>query len=346
MGFCGPSRAPVARCRSWTSMPIRGNSTSFTHEVTTDRDRPARVQVTIHPYRRTRHHAVGCVAGQDRPGCADSVSGSRPTGVTRWRPVVLEECRGSRRSERVLHGDGSMTITEEGSAALVRKTVVLDRRRSGRRDARRTHCQRPGGCRPLATATCSGTPGETSLWIHSRTTLILMTKLLALGVRAPRASITPDLERGTIDFRGVVPGFYLAHGLPTASRRLPGIASWSLRPSLRCLGCRERYRRSCQGSTRSRRWPTDRRPRRWSPATTSIDSSTVPGHRTGTCCATAADRSLEGTATFSYIGVQRQGSASASVTVIRCSDQYPPTCRRSRRIAGRCVGARHGPASG
>ena len=180
-----------------------------------------------------------------------------------------------------------MTITEEGSAAGP-KTVVLtvaDDQGAETRGELIVNVQEAGNLPPVANGDLFlAHPGETLTLdpLKNDTDPNGDPLMLAAVSGAPSgASITPDLERGTIDFVASSPGSY-----SFAYTVSDGVAT-----TLRCPRLPRTIRRSCRRADPCwlRRWPTTTTRRVESCRSRRLIPRPCPAWRwpswTGTCCA-------------------------------------------------------------
>ena len=242
--------------------------------------------------------------------------------------------------------DGSMTITEEGSAAGP-KTVVLtvaDDQGAETRGELIVNVQEAGNLPPVANGDLFlAHPGETLTLdpLKNDTDPNGDPLMLAAVSGAPSgASITPDLERGTIDFVASSPGSYsfaytVSDGVATTLGivRVVVVETVALPP----VAENDTAVLPQGGSVLVAPLANDYDPTGGVLSITSIDSSSVPGLEVALIdrhlLRVTAPTGLEGTVSFSYTVSNGQGSASASVTVIPgASDRtdLPPVLKPDR----------------
>ena len=349
-----PAWGSVAVARSGRALQIvdvdadQTGSTSFTYEATDGTaTASARVQVTIHPYSQnevpTQLRASSVKIGQGAQIQYQALSDWRdPDGD----PLFLKNAEAPEGLNVSFMEDGSMTITEEGSAAGP-KTVVLtvaDDQGAETRGELIVNVQEAGNLPPVANGDLFlAHPGETLTLdpLKNDTDPNGDPLMLAAVSGAPSgASITPDLERGTIDFVASSPGSYsfaytVSDGVATTLGivRVVVVETVALPP----VAENDTAVLPQGGSVLVAPLANDYDPTGGVLSITSIDSSSVPGLEVALMdrhlLRVTAPTGLEGTVSFSYTVSNGQGSASASVTVIPgASDRtdLPPVLKPDR----------------
>ena len=349
-----PAWGSVAVARSGRALQIvdvdadQTGSTSFTYEATDGTaTASARVQVTIHPYSQnevpTQLRASSVKIGQGAQIQYQALSDWRdPDGD----PLFLKNAEAPEGLNVSFMEDGSMTITEEGSAAGP-KTVVLtvaDDQGAETRGELIVNVQEAGNLPPVANGDLFlAHPGETLTLdpLKNDTDPNGDPLMLAAVSGAPSgASITPDLERGTIDFVASSPGSYsfaytVSDGVATTLGivRVVVVETVALPP----VAENDTAVLPQGGSVLVAPLANDYDPTGGVLSITSIDSSSVPGLEVALIdrhlLRVTAPTGIEGTVSFSYTVSNGQGSASASVTVIPgASDRtdLPPVLKPDR----------------
>ena len=349
-----PAWGSVAVARSGRALQIadvdadQTGSTSFTYEASDGTaTAPARVQVTIHPYSQneapTQLRASSVKIGQGAQIQYQALSDWRdPDGD----PLFLKNAEAPEGLSVSFMEDGTMTITEEGSAAGP-KTVVLtvaDDQGAETRGELIVNVQEAGNLPPVANGDLFlAHPGETVTLdpLKNDTDPNGDPLMLAAVSGAPSgASITPDLERGTIDFVASSPGSYsfaytISDGVATTLGivRVVVVETVALPP----VAENDTAVLPQGGSVLVAPLANDYDPTGGVLSITSIDSSSVPGLEVALIdrhlLRVTAPTGLEGTVSFSYTVSNGQGSASASVTVIPgASDRtdLPPVLKPDR----------------
>ena len=349
-----PAWGAVAVARSGRALQIvdvdadQAGSTSFTYEASDGTaTAPARVQVTIHPYSQneapTQLRASSVKIGQGAQIQYQALSDWRdPDGD----PLFLKNAEAPEGLNVSFMEDGSMTITEEGSAAGP-KTVVLtvaDDQGAETRGELIVNVQEAGNLPPVANGDLFlAHPGETLTLdpLKNDTDPNGDPLMLAAVSGAPSgASITPDLERGTIDFVASSPGSYsfaytVSDGVATTLGivRVVVVETVALPP----VAENDTAVLPQGGSVLVAPLANDYDPTGGVLSITSIDSSSVPGLEVALIdrhlLRVTAPTGIEGTVSFSYTVSNGQGSASASVTVIPgASDRtdLPPVLKPDR----------------
>ena len=349
-----PAWGSVAVARSGRALQIadvdadQTGSTSFTYEASDGTaTAPARVQVTIHPYSQneapTQLRASSVKIGQGAQIQYQALSDWRdPDGD----PLFLKNAEAPEGLSVSFMEDGTMTITEEGSAAGP-KTVVLtvaDDQGAETRGELIVNVQEAGNLPPVANGDLFlAHPGETVTLdpLKNDTDPNGDPLMLAAVSGAPSgASITPDLERGTIDFVASSPGSYsfaytISDGVATTLGivRVVVVETVALPP----VAENDTAVLPQGGSVLVAPLANDYDPTGGVLSITSIDSSSVPGLEVALMdrhlLRVTAPTGLEGTVSFSYTVSNGQGSASASVTVIPgASDRtdLPPVLKPDR----------------
>ena len=332
-----PAWGSVAVARSGRALQIadvdadQTGSTSFTYEASDGTaTAPARVQVTIHPYSQneapTQLRASSVKIGQGAQIQYQALSDWRDPDSD---PLFLKNAEAPEGLSVSFMEDGTMTITEEGSAAGP-KTVVLtvaDDQGAETRGELIVNVQEAGNLPPVANGDLFlAHPGETVTLdpLKNDTDPNGDPLMLAAVSGAPSgASITPDLERGTIDFVASSPGSYsfaytISDGVATTLGivRVVVVETVALPP----VAENDTAVLPQGGSVLVAPLANDYDPTGGVLSITSIDSSSVPGLEVALIdrhlLRVTAPTGLEGTVSFSYTVSNGQGSASASVTVI------------------------------
>ena len=349
-----PAWGSVAVARSGRALQIadvdadQTGSTSFTYEASDGTaTAPARVQVTIHPYSQneapTQLRASSVKIGQGAQIQYQALSDWRDPDSD---PLFLKNAEAPEGLSVSFMEDGTMTITEEGSAAGP-KTVVLtvaDDQGAETRGELIVNVQEAGNLPPVANGDLFlAHPGETVTLDPLKNDTDPNGDLLMLAAvsGAPSgASITPDLERGTIDFVASSPGSYsfaytISDGVATTLGivRVVVVETVALPP----VAENDTAVLPQGGSVLVAPLANDYDPTGGVLSITSIDSSSVPGLEVALIdrhlLRVTAPTGLEGTVSFSYTVSNGQGSASASVTVIPgASDRtdLPPVLKPDR----------------
>ena len=349
-----PAWGSVAVARSGRALQIadvdadQTGSTSFTYEASDGTaTAPARVQVTIHPYSQneapTQLRASSVKIGQGAQIQYQALSDWRDPDSD---PLFLKNAEAPEGLSVSFMEDGTMTITEEGSAAGP-KTVVLtvaDDQGAETRGELIVNVQEAGNLPPVANGDLFlAHPGETVTLdpLKNDTDPNGDPLMLAAVSGAPSgASITPDLERGTIDFVASSPGSYsfaytISDGVATTLGivRVVVVETVALPP----VAENDTAVLPQGGSVLVAPLANDYDPTGGVLSITSIDSSSVPGLEVALIdrhlLRVTAPTGLEGTVSFSYTVSNGQGSASASVTVIPgASDRtdLPPVLKPDR----------------
>ena len=349
-----PAWGAVAVARSGRALQIadvdadQTGSTSFTYEASDGTaTASARVQVTIHPYSQneapTQLRASSVKIGQGAQIQYQALPDWRdPDGD----PLFLKNAEAPEGLSVSFMEDGTMMITEEGSAAGP-KTVVLtvaDDQGAETRGELIVNVQEAGNLPPVANGDLFlAHPGETVTLdpLKNDTDPNGDPLMLAAVSGAPSgASITPDLELGTIDFVASSPGSYsfaytVSDGVATTLGivRVVVVETVALPP----VAENDTAVLPQGGSVLVAPLANDYDPTGGVLSITSIDSSSVPGLEVALIdrhlLRVTAPTGLEGTVSFSYTVSNGQGSASASVTVIPgASDRtdLPPVLKPDR----------------
>ena len=306
-------------------------STSFSYEASDGKDSAtARVQVTIHPYGENEA-PVQLRASSVKIGAGAQI---QYQALSDWRdpdgdPIYLKDAQAPEGLNTSFTEDGSLTITEEGSAAGP-KTVVLtvaDDQGGETRGELIVDVQEAGNLPPTANGDLyQAHPGETITLDPLRNDTDPNGDPLSLAAvsGAPSgASIMPDLDRGTIDFMAASPGSYsFAYTVSDGIATTLGIVRVEVAEAQALPPVAENDTAVLPqgGSVLVAPLSNDYDPSGGVLAITSVDSSAVPGLEVALIdrhlLRVTAPSGLDATASFSYTISNGQGSASATVTVI------------------------------
>ena len=306
-------------------------STSFSYEASDGKDSAtAHVQVTIHPYGENEA-PVQLRASSVKIGAGAQI---QYQALSDWRdpdgdPIYLKDAQAPEGLNTSFTEDGSLTITEEGSAAGP-KTVVLtvaDDQGGETRGELIVDVQEAGNLPPTANGDLyQAHPGETITLDPLRNDTDPNGDPLSLAAvsGAPSgASITPDLDRGTIDFMAASPGSYsFAYTVSDGIATTLGIVRVEVAEAQALPPVAENDTAVLPqgGSVLVAPLANDYDPSGGVLAITSVDSSAVPGLEVALIdrhlLRVTAPSGLDATASFSYTISNGQGSASATVTVI------------------------------
>ena len=306
-------------------------STSFSYEASDGKDSAtAHVQVTIHPYGENEA-PVQLRASSVKIGAGAQI---QYQALSDWRdpdgdPIYLKDAQAPEGLNTSFTEDGSLTITEEGGSAGP-KTVVLtvaDDQGGETRGELIVDVQEAGNLPPTANGDLyQAHPGETITLDPLRNDTDPNGDPLSLAAvsGAPSgASITPDLDRGTIDFMAASPGSYsFAYTVSDGIATTLGIVRVEVAEAQALPPVAENDTAVLPqgGSVLVAPLANDYDPSGGVLAITSVDSSAVPGLEVALIdrhlLRVTAPSGLDAAASFSYTISNGQGSASATVTVI------------------------------
>ena len=349
-----PAWGAVTAARSGRALQITGvsadqtGSTSFSYEASDGQaSAAARVQVTIHPYGQNEA-PTQLRASSVKIGAGAQI---QYQALSDWRdpdgdPIYLKNAEAPEGLSVTFTEDGSLTITEEGGSAGP-KTVVLtvaDDQGGETRGELTVNVQDPGNLPPTANGDLyQAHPGETVTLDPLKNDTDPNGDSLSLSAvsGAPAgASITPDLDRGTIDFVAASPGSYsfaytVSDGIASTLGmiRVEVVEAAALPP----VAEDDTAVLPQGGSVLVAPLGNDYDPTGGVLAITSIDSSSVPGLEVALIdrhlLRVTAPSGLDKTVSFSYSVTNGQGSATAQVTVIPgASDRtdLPPVLKPDR----------------
>ena len=349
-----PAWGAVTAARSGRALQITGvsadqtGSTSFSYEASDGlASAAARVQVTIHPYGQNEA-PTQLRASSVKIGAGAQI---QYQALSDWRdpdgdPIYLKNAEAPEGLSVTFTEDGSLTITEEGGSAGP-KTVVLtvaDDQGGETRGELTVNVQEPGNLPPTANGDLyQAHPGETVTLdpLKNDTDPNGDSLSLAAVSGAPAgASITPDLDRGTIDFVAASPGSYsfaytVSDGIASTLGmiRVEVVEAAALPP----VAEDDTAVLPQGGSVLVAPLGNDYDPTGGVLTITSIDSSSVPGLEVALIdrhlLRVTAPAGLDKSVSFSYSVTNGQGSATAQVTVIPgASDRtdLPPVLKPDR----------------
>ena len=349
-----PAWGAVTAARSGRALQITGvsadqtGSTSFSYEASDGQaSAAARVQVTIHPYGQNEA-PTQLRASSVKIGAGAQI---QYQALSDWRdpdgdPIYLKNAEAPEGLSVTFTEDGSLTITEESGSAGP-KTVVLtvaDDQGGETRGELTVNVQDPGNLPPTANGDLyQAHPGETVTLDPLKNDTDPNGDPLSLSAvsGAPAgASITPDLDRGTIDFVAASPGSYsfaytVSDGIASTLGmiRVEVVEAAALPP----VAEDDTAVLPQGGSVLVAPLGNDYDPTGGVLAITSIDSSSVPGLEVALIdrhlLRVTAPSGLDKTVSFSYSVTNGQGSATAQVTVIPgASDRtdLPPVLKPDR----------------
>ena len=349
-----PAWGAVTAARSGRALQITGvsvdqtGSTSFSYEASDGlASAAARVQVTIHPYGQNEA-PTQLRASSVKIGAGAQI---QYQALSDWRdpdgdPIYLKNAEAPEGLSVTFTEDGSLTITEEGGSAGP-KTVVLtvaDDQGGETRGELTVNVQDPGNLPPTANGDLyQAHPGETVTLdpLKNDTDPNGDSLSLAAVSGAPAgASITPDLDRGTIDFVAASPGSYsfaytVSDGIASTLGmiRVEVVEAAALPP----VAEDDTAVLPQGGSVLVAPLGNDYDPTGGVLTITSIDSSSVPGLEVALIdrhlLRVTAPAGLDKSVSFSYSVTNGQGSATAQVTVIPgASDRtdLPPVLKPDR----------------
>ena len=349
-----PAWGAVTAARSGRALQITGvsadqtGSTSFSYEASDGQaSAAARVQVTIHPYGQNEA-PTQLRASSVKIGAGAQI---QYQALSDWRdpdgdPIYLKNAEAPEGLSVTFTEDGSLTITEEGGSAGP-KTVVLtvaDDQGGETRGELTVNVQDPGNLPPTANGDLyQAHPGETVTLdpLKNDTDPNGDSLSLAAVSGAPAgASITPDLDRGTIDFVAASPGSYsfaytVSDGIASTLGmiRVEVVEAAALPP----VAEDDTAVLPQGGSVLVAPLGNDYDPTGGVLTITSIDSSSAPGLEVALIdrhlLRVTAPAGLDKSVSFSYSVTNGQGSATAQVTVIPgASDRtdLPPVLKPDR----------------
>ena len=336
-----PTSAPewgtISVARGGRALQISGvdanqtGSTSFSYEASDGQaSASARVQVTIHPY------SQNAAPNQLRASTVKIGANAQIQyqALSDWRdpdgdPIYLKNAEAPEGLSVSFSEDGSLTITDEGSAPGP-KTVVLtvaDDQGAETRGELIATVQEAGNLPPSANGDLfQAHPGETVTLDPLKNDTDPNGDPLSLAAvsGAPAgATISPDLDRGTIDFRATAPGSYsfaytVSDGIATTLGiiRVEVVEATALPP----VAENDTAVLPLGGSVLVAPLNNDYDPSGGLLSITSVDASNVPGLEVALIdrhlLRVTAPSGLSQTATFSYTVSNGQGEATADVMVI------------------------------
>ena len=336
-----PTSAPewgtISVARGGRALQISGvdanqtGSTSFSYEASDGQaTASARVQVTIHPY------SQNAAPNQLRASTVKIGANAQIQyqALSDWRdpdgdPIYLKNAEAPEGLSVSFSEDGSLTITDEGSAPGP-KTVVLtvaDDQGAETRGELIATVQEAGNLPPSANGDLfQAHPGETVTLDPLKNDTDPNGDPLSLAAvsGAPAgATISPDLDRGTIDFRATAPGSYsfaytVSDGIATTLGiiRVEVVEATALPP----VAENDTAVLPLGGSVLVAPLGNDYDPAGGLLSITSVDASNVPGLEVALIdrhlLRVTAPSGLTQTATFSYTVSNGQGEATADVMVI------------------------------
>ena len=336
-----PTSAPdwgaITVARSGRALQITGvegtqtGSTSFSYEASDGQaTAAARVQVTIHPY------SQNAAPTQVRASTVKIGAGAQIQyqALSDWRdpdgdPIYLKNAESPEGLGASFSEDGSLTLTDEGSAPGP-KTVVLtvaDDQGAETRGELIVTVQEAGNLPPSANGDLfQAHPGETVTLDPLKNDTDPNGDPLSLAAvsGAPAgATISPDLDRGTIDFRATAAGSYsfaytVSDGIATTLGiiRVEVVAASTLPP----VAENDTAVLPQGGSVLVAPLGNDYDPAGGLLSITSVNAENAPGLEVALIdrhlLRVTAPSGLTQTATFSYTVSNGQGEATADVMVI------------------------------
>ena len=336
-----PTSAPdwgtITVARSGRALQITGvedtqtGSTSFSYEASDGQaSAAARVQVTVHPY------SQNAAPTQVRASTVKIGAGAQIQyqALSDWRdpdgdPIYLKNAEAPEGLGASFSEDGSLTLTDEGSAPGP-KTVVLtvaDDQGAETRGELIVTVQEAGNLPPSANGDLfQAHPGETVTLDPLKNDTDPNGDPLSLAAvsGAPAgATISPDLDRGTIDFRATAAGSYsfaytVSDGIATTLGiiRVEVVAASTLPP----VAENDTAVLPQGGSVLVAPLGNDYDPAGGLLSITSVNVENAPGLEVALIdrhlLRVTAPSGLDRTATFSYTVSNGQGEASADVMVI------------------------------
>ncbi len=336
-----PTSAPewgtISVARGGRALQISGvdanqtGSTSFSYEASDGQaTASARVQVTIHPY------SQNAAPNQLRASTVKIGANAQIQyqALSDWRdpdgdPIYLKNAEAPEGLSVSFSEDGSLTITDEGSAPGPKSIVltVADDQGAETRGELIATVQEAGNLPPSANGDLfQAHPGETVTLDPLKNDTDPNGDPLSLAAvsGAPAgATISPDLDRGTIDFRATAPGSYsfaytVSDGIATTLGiiRVEVVEATALPP----VAENDTAVLPLGGSVLVAPLGNDYDPAGGLLSITSVDASNVPGLEVALIdrhlLRVTAPSGLTQTATFSYTVSNGQGEATADVMVI------------------------------
>ena len=336
-----PTSAPewgtISVARGGRALQISGvdanqtGSTSFSYEASDGQaTASARVQVTIHPY------SQNAAPNQLRASTVKIGANAQIQyqALSDWRdpdgdPIYLKNAEAPEGLSVSFSEDGSLTITDEGSAPGPKSIVltVADDQGAETRGELIATVQEAGNLPPSANGDLfQAHPGETVTLDPLKNDTDPNGDPLSLAAvsGAPAgATISPDLDRGTIDFRATAPGSYsfaytVSDGIATTLGiiRVEVVEATALPP----VAENDTAVLPLGGSVLVAPLNNDYDPSGGLLSITSVDASNVPGLEVALIdrhlLRVTAPSGLTQTATFSYTVSNGQGEATADVMVI------------------------------
>ena len=336
-----PTSAPewgtISVARGGRALQISGvdanqtGSTSFSYEASDGQaSASARVQVTIHPY------SQNAAPNQLRASTVKIGANAQIQyqALSDWRdpdgdPIYLKNAEAPEGLSVSFSEDGSLTITDEGSAPGPKSIVltVADDQGAETRGELIATVQEAGNLPPSANGDLfQAHPGETVTLDPLKNDTDPNGDPLSLaavsGIPAG-ATISPDLDRGTIDFRATAPGSYsfaytVSDGIATTLGiiRVEVVEATALPP----VAENDTAVLPLGGSVLVAPLNNDYDPSGGLLSITSVDASNVPGLEVALIdrhlLRVTAPSGLSQTASFSYTVSNGQGEATADVMVI------------------------------
>lgn len=336
-----PTSAPewgtISIARGGRALQISGvdanqtGSTSFSYEASDGQaSASARVQVTIHPY------SQNAAPNQLRASAVKIGANAQIQyqALSDWRdpdgdPIYLKNAEAPEGLSVSFSEDGSLTITDEGSAPGPKSIVltVADDQGAETRGELIATVQEAGNLPPSANGDLfQAHPGETVTLDPLKNDTDPNGDPLSLAAvsGAPAgATISPDLDRGTIDFRATAPGSYsfaytVSDGIATTLGiiRVEVVEATALPP----VAENDTAVLPLGGSVLVAPLNNDYDPSGGLLSITSVDASNVPGLEVALIdrhlLRVTAPSGLTQTASFSYTVSNGQGEATADVMVI------------------------------
>ena len=336
-----PTSAPewgtISVARGGRALQISGvdanqtGSTSFSYEASDGQaSASARVQVTIHPY------SQNAAPNQLRASTVKIGANAQIQyqALSDWRdpdgdPIYLKNAEAPEGLSVSFSEDGSLTITDEGSAPGPKSIVltVADDQGAETRGELIATVQEAGNLPPSANGDLfQAHPGETVTLDPLKNDTDPNGDPLSLAAvsGAPAgATISPDVDRGTIDFRATAPGSYsfaytVSDGIATTLGiiRVEVVEATALPP----VAENDTAVLPLGGSVLVAPLNNDYDPSGGLLSITSVDASNVPGLEVALIdrhlLRVTAPSGLSQTASFSYTVSNGQGEATADVMVI------------------------------
>ena len=336
-----PTSAPewgtISVARGGRALQISGvdanqtGSTSFSYEASDGQaSASARVQVTIHPY------SQNAAPNQLRASTVKIGANAQIQyqALSDWRdpdgdPIYLKNAEAPEGLSVSFSEDGSLTITDEGSAPGPKSIVltVADDQGAETRGELIATVQEAGNLPPSANGDLfQAHPGETVTLDPLKNDTDPNgdpLSLAAVSGTPAGATISPDLDRGTIDFRATAPGSYsfaytVSDGIATTLGiiRVEVVEATALPP----VAENDTAVLPLGGSVLVAPLNNDYDPSGGLLSITSVDASNVPGLEVALIdrhlLRVTAPSGLSQTASFSYTVSNGQGEATADVMVI------------------------------